>query len=56
MGCHLPTGCAAVKHSGGTIPPTAKLAVSMIIDTISPENFHGNGMTVKMPLNPVEPK
>jgi hypothetical protein len=56
MGCRLPTGCAAIRHSSGTIPPTATLAVSMIIDTISPENFHENGMTIKMPLNLAAPE
>lgn len=56
MGCHLPTGCVSIRHSGGTIPPTAKLAVSMIIDNISSENFHENGMNIKMPLKFAEPK
>jgi hypothetical protein len=56
MGCHLPTGCVSIRHSGGTIPPTTKLAVSMIIDTISPENFHETGMTVEIPLNFAAPK
>jgi hypothetical protein len=51
MGCHLPTGCVSIEHSSGTIPPTAKLAVSMIIDEISPENFHETGVTVEIPLN-----